>query len=185
MAGPLIAAAVILPIDLDRPTGFHATPLGQIRDSKMLTAKMREEICPCVQDAAVCWGIGVVEVEEIDAMGISAANRLAMERAVWSLPKQPDALLLDAMTIEIGLPQVGLIDGDAKCFSIAAASIIAKVTRDRFMRQCHESDPRYDFSIHKGYCTPGHLERLAKHGPSEIHRRSFSPVALLAESGPF
>jgi ribonuclease HII len=102
-----------------------------------------------------------------------------MERAVWSLPAEADALLIDAFMLDSDLPQHSLIDGDALCLSIAAASVIAKVTRDRIMIEAHAADERYGFDRHKGYGAPSHLEALRRHGPCRIHRRCFAPVAAL------
>jgi ribonuclease HII len=176
MAGPLVAAAVILPSGSD--AGHHeiASTLTDVRDSKLLSPEARERLLPLIRDAALCVGVGIVEVLELDAIGVGAANRLAMERAVGELAMTPDALLLDATTLSLDLPQVGLIKGDARCLSIAAASIVAKVTRDRMMIACHELDPRFGFATHKGYCTVDHLEALRRHGPCVHHRRSFAPV---------
>jgi ribonuclease HII len=175
MAGPLVAAAVVLPpeiaglVDPDR--------LGRIRDSKLLNHRQRLDLVPYIQEIAVAVGVGMVEAEELDQIGVGAANRMAMERAVSRLACFTDALLLDATTIDHHLPQVGLIDGDAKCISIAAASIVAKVTRDRIMIAAGETDPRYGFEIHKGYCTAAHLAAIDLHGPGPIHRRCYAPVA--------
>ena len=135
----------------------------------------------CAEAMAVA--VGVVESDEIDAIGVGPANRLAMERAIEALPIRPEAVILDATTLDIDLPQVGLIDGDARCFSIAAASIVAKVTRDRYMIECHGLDPRFGFSVHKGYCTAEHQAALARHGPCPHHRRSFGPVARARPGG--
>ncbi len=178
MAGPLVAAAVILPAVTEHDRERLAPILGRIRDSKLLTPAEREELLAPICDIAVAVATGMVDAAELDAIGVSAANRLAMERAVLSLPLEPDALLIDATTLDLGMPQVGLIDGDARCLSIAAASIVAKVTRDRLMIDYDARDPRYGFAAHKGYATPAHLEALARYGPSAIHRRSFAPVAM-------
>ena len=118
----------------------------------------------------------MVEAAELDEVGLAAANRLAMERAVLALPVAVDALVLDACVLDLGLPQVGLIDGDATCLSVAAASIVAKVTRDRVMTEACGADPRYGFAGHKGYASALHQERLARHGPGPLHRRCFAPV---------
>jgi len=179
MAGPLLAAAVVLPPEVDGTDGA-ASALSDVRDSKLLTAGQRERLLPDICTVAVGVGVGVVEVGELDLIGVGAANRLAMQRAVLALPVEPDALVLDATTLDLDLPQVGLINGDAICLSIAAASIVAKVTRDRFMVACHEADPRFGFAAHKGYCTEDHLAALALHGPCHLHRRSFAPVGRLS-----
>ena len=124
--------------------------------------------------------LGVVEADELDAIGLGPANRLAMEHAVASLPISPDALLLDAYVLDLDLPQVGLIDGDARCLSIAAASIVAKVTRDRVMTEADRLDPRFGFAAHKGYASALHQERLAHYGPGPLHRRCFAPIGRRA-----
>jgi ribonuclease HII len=174
LAGPLVAAAVIL------PEGAEAIPeLSDLNDSKMLTARARERLAEALQSCARAIGVGLVEPNEIDELGLTAANRIAMERAVWTLPAEADALLLDAFMIDSELPQHGLIDGDALCLSIAAASVIAKVTRDRLMIAAHAADGRYGFDRHKGYGAPSHLEALRRHGPCRLHRRCFAPVAAL------
>lgn len=173
LAGPLIAAAVILPPELASVNSSFAGLL----ESKLLTAAQREVWFEIVIGNAAAVGIGAVEPDELDALGVGPANRIAMERAVCALSTLPGALLLDAMVIESELPQVGIIDGDANCLSIAAASIIAKVTRDRLMCRLHEQDGRYGFVRHKGYGTAAHLEALRQHGPCASHRRSFAPVA--------
>jgi len=173
MAGPLVAAAIMLPVD---ELGEIEGILTGVRDSKMLSPDGRERLYPVICATAIGIGVGVVEVAELDVVGVGNANRLAMERAIGALPLNPDALLLDATTLALELPQVGLIKGDARCLSIAAASIIAKVTRDRMMVAWHEHDPRFGFATHKGYCTADHLDALRRHGPCAIHRRSFAPV---------
>jgi ribonuclease HII len=176
MAGPLVAAAVVLPSEHDCDCGELESVLTGVRDSKVLSPDMRDRLFPVICATALGFGIGIVEVAELDAIGVGAANRLAMERAVGALPLMPDALLLDATTLSLDLPQVGLIRGDALCLSIAAASIVAKVTRDRMMIAWHEHDSRFGFASHKGYCTADHLDALRIHGPCALHRRSFAPV---------
>ena len=174
LAGPLVAAAVVLPAcagwELRRLRGA----LARVRDSKLLTPEQRETILEEVRAAAAAVAIGLVPPDELDAIGLSAANRLAMERAALALAVEPDALLLDACVVDLGLPQVGPIRGDAHCLSIAAASIVAKVTRDRLMVEHDRLDPRYGFALHKGYGTAAHLAALRAHGPGPIHRRSFA-----------
>lgn len=178
MAGPLVAAAVVLPVMSEHDQERLAPILARIRDSKLLTPAEREDLLAPICDIAVAVATGMVGAAELDAVGVAAANRLAMERAVLSLPLEPHALLIDATTLDLGIPQVGLIDGDARCLSIAAASIVAKVTRDRLMIAYDAHHPRYGFAAHKGYATPAHLDALARYGPCALHRRSFAPVAL-------
>jgi ribonuclease HII len=180
MAGPLVAAAVILPPEIDGLDEAAEAALDGVRDSKLLTMEQRERVLPRICETALGIGVGVVEVAELDAIGVGPANRLAMQRAVLALPVEPDALVLDATVLDLDLPQVGLINGDAICLSVAAASIVAKVTRDRFMIECHARDPRFGFAAHKGYCTEDHLAALARHGPCHLHRRSFAPVGRVA-----
>ncbi len=177
MAGPLVAAAIVLPPMTAAERQRLAPVLDRIRDSKVLSPDERERLVEPLTDIALAVAVGLVEAEELDDIGIVAANRLAMERAVLSLPVEPHALLIDATTLDLGLPQVGLIDGDARCLSIAAASILAKVTRDRIMVSHDARDPRYGFAVHKGYATRSHLAALMKHGPSALHRKTFAPVA--------
>lgn len=180
LAGPLVAAAVVLPtsIQADR------RELNGLIDSKQLSAVQREFWFAVVQRKAVCVGVGAVECAELDELGVGPANRIAMERAVLNLTIEPDMLLLDAATVDLGIPQVGFIDGDAICLSIAAASVVAKVTRDRIMANLDREDDRYTFATHKGYGTRGHLDALRRHGPGPMHRRCFAPVAeLIGERG--
>ncbi|MDP9470671.1 MAG: ribonuclease HII [Chloroflexota bacterium] len=174
LAGPLVAAAVALPVGLGETGTALTQALLGVRDSKQLSPRLREKLLAQVLHVAACSAVGVVPPEELDVVGLSAANRIAMERAVLALPVPPDALLLDACIIDLGCPQVGIVDGDARCLSIAAASILAKVTRDRMMVDCHHDDPRYGFNHHKGYGTAAHIAALRKHGLSPLHRHSFA-----------
>lgn len=174
LAGPLVAAAVVLP----RPRRHDQEFWTSLCDSKLLTPAQRARACAEITARAVGVGIGSVDQHLLDQIGISAANRLAMEQAVLALPCLPDALLLDAVVIDLGLPQIGLIDGDAQSASIAAASIVAKVTRDTLMIASDSSWPVYGFGQHKGYGVARHLAALREHGPCPLHRRSFAPVQL-------
>lgn len=168
LAGPVVAAAVILPA--------RCRLLG-INDSKQLTAKDREEAYTTILQQAVAVGIGSADVAEIDQLNILTATRLAMRRAIDQLAPPADYLLIDAVVLPgLKVPTRPIIKGDSLSISIAAASILAKVTRDRLMARYHETFPEYGFLSHKGYGTAEHLERLARHGPCSIHRRTFSPV---------
>jgi ribonuclease HII len=177
MAGPLVAAAVIFPACAGWPLRRLRAALTGVRDSKLLSPEQRQMLLGRIHDAAIAIGTGVVPVEEIDAVGLGPANRMAMERAVLALSVEVDALVIDACVLDLGCPQSGPIDGDALSTSVAAASIVAKVTRDRMMTALGEADPRYGFELHKGYCSPLHKARLRAYGPGPQHRRCFSPVA--------
>lgn len=166
LAGPVVAAAVIL--------GPWRHP--RINDSKKLTPKMREFLHDQIMQHARAVSLGIVSQDEIDRINILEASRLAMKLAVEGLGSEPDALLLDAIRIDHPAPQTALIHGDALSVSIAAASIIAKVTRDRLMPQLDTECPGYGFSLHKGYGTKVHLEALARLGPCKYHRKTFTPV---------
>jgi ribonuclease HII len=173
LAGPVFAAAVVLDPDSCAPW------LDELRDSKLLTAAERERLAEAVRAGALCFGIGWAGVAEIDAVGITIANRRAMCRAIDGLRLRPDLVLIDGPFVtDHALPQRAIVDGDALCASIAAASIIAKVARDALMRDLDHVYPEYGFSSHKGYATPEHLERLARFGPCLQHRRSWRSVQL-------
>jgi ribonuclease HII len=172
LAGPVIAAAVILPLD-----EVHLTCFSGVRDSKQLPPQVREQLYQVIMQDAVAVGIGIGSVELIDERNILQATKYAMRAAIAQLSTQPQALLLDALLLpNVSLPQRSIIKGDISCLSIAAASIIAKVTRDRLMRQLHEQYPDYGFAQHKGYGTEAHLAALQRYGVTPIHRRSFAPV---------
>ncbi len=171
LAGPVVAAAVILPV------GFQSDWLHLVADSKTLTASRREFLYDCLYETAVGVGVGVIDVQTIDMVGIAKATRLAMKMAVKQLVPAPDYLLIDYFRLpEVRMPQKGVTDGDSLCISIASASIIAKVTRDRLMVEFDRTYPGYQFAHHKGYGTRGHLECLQRLGASPIHRCSFQPV---------
>ncbi|MGI9252429.1 MAG: ribonuclease HII [Thermomicrobiales bacterium] len=181
LAGPLVAAAVVFPCAAGARLSRLNRLLAGVRDSKVLTAQTRQSLLQPIHALALGVGVGVVDASELDQIGVAAANRIAMERAVFALPLEPDALLLDACTIDIAIPQSGQIDADATSLTVAAASIIAKVTRDSWMIAEDARDARYAFALHKGYGSALHLSRLAEHGPGPLHRRSFAPVARLCE----
>ena len=172
LAGPVVAAAVILP---------RRCQLAGLNDSKQLTEMERERLYDEIRQRAVGIGVGQASEREIDAINILEATRLAMSRAIQALPAMPDYLLLDAIELSaVSLPQRAIIKGDTLSVSIAAASIVAKVTRDRLMGDYHRQYPQYNFQAHKGYGTAEHLRMLAEHGPCAIHRRSFRPVGEAA-----
>jgi len=175
-AGPVVAAAVVLCHDL---AGL-APPLREACDSKALPPDERERIGALIRRHARAIGVGSMPVEVIDALGVGRANRLAMRAAVEALPVVPDLLLIDWERIPgLAIPQRPLVGGDAICLSIAAASIVAKVTRDRLLVELDARFPGYGFARHKGYGTAGHQAALARLGPCPVHRRSFAPVAQL------
>ena len=167
LAGPVVAAAVILPKNIE-DLGFD--------DSKKLSASKREEIYRLIQEKAIAIGIGIVDADIIDQVNIYQASRLAMQQAVSELKIQPDYLLIDATKIDVNTPQIGIIKGDAKSISIAAASIVAKQVRDQMMQEFDELYPGYDFSNNAGYGTPKHLEGLKSKGICPIHRKTFAPI---------
>lgn len=171
LAGPVVAGVVILPRNPKRPW------VEKIRDSKMLTRLQREEIVPYLEDEALAMQTGVSTSEEIDQLGIVKATCLAMERALNSLVLLPQYLLLDAFPLPgISIPQSAIIKGDAHCLSIASASIVAKVFRDKIMDEEDKVYPGYGFSKNKGYATREHLRMIDEKGPSPIHRYTFSPI---------
>jgi len=171
LAGPVVAAAVILPCQIDAPW------LSLVRDSKQLRPVKRELLFHHLHQTAVALGIGLADHDVIDSLGIVRATQLAMKLAVDQLSPPPETLLIDYMHLpEVELPQKGVKYGDSRCFSIACASIIAKVTRDRLMVELDGVYPGYELTRHKGYGTREHLARLHRLGPSPIHRRSFRPV---------
>jgi ribonuclease HII len=172
LAGPVSVAAVVL------PDGFRHK---RLTDSKQLEEPEREKIFDeLTRKEGICWHVVLVEVEEIDRVNILQATYLGMQRAIAGLTEQPEAVLIDGLPVPgFPLPQEALVKGDARSFSIAAASVIAKVTRDRYMRSAAALHPQYGFERHKGYGTPEHLEALRLHGPCPLHRRSFSPVTQL------
>ena len=170
IAGPVVAGVVILPHPPRRSW------MRGIRDSKALTGPQREELAPIIEREALGAQVGMSTSEEIDRLGIVKATHRAMERALDSLTPAPQHLLLDAFPLPtVPLPQTPIIKGDAHCLSIAAASIVAKVARDRMMDEADELYPGYGFSTNKGYATPDHLRAVEDLGPCPIHRMTFSP----------
>lgn len=173
MAGPVVAAAVIF-----SPEAF----ISGVHDSKQLTHERREELFAPIREHAIAVGVGVSEVDEIDRLNIYWATMQASRRALDALGQVPRHVLVDGRLIPgLALPQTRIVGGDRKSFCIAAASIIAKVTRDRMMLEYDARYPGYGFAQHKGYCTNDHMESLRQLGPSPIHRRSFAPVAASAQ----
>jgi len=174
LAGPVVAAAVVFP-----PRFF----LPDVDDSKRLSAERREQLFPHILRSCLTHGIGIVAVEEIDRINIYQAAMLAMRQALAQLNPAAQHALVDGRRIpNLNLPQTAIVKGDGLSFTIGAASIIAKVVRDRLMRDYHRQFPQYGFDRHKGYPTPAHLEALRQYGACEIHRRSFHPRALKSHS---
>ena len=167
LAGPVVAAAVILPTE---------TTLVGLTDSKKLSKKQREYFFDEIKRQAIAYSIQGSDVSTIDTINIYQATKQAMQLAVENLTTQPDYLLLDAMNLPMEVEQTSLIKGDQKSLSIAAASVLAKVSRDRLMEKLDESYPEYGFSQHAGYGTPTHLQALKQYGVTPAHRRSFQPV---------
>ncbi|MEQ1896565.1 MAG: ribonuclease HII [Vicinamibacterales bacterium] len=170
LAGPVVAAVVVL--DPSR----HIPGLA---DSKLLTPAARERLFAVIASCADAWAVGSASPDEIDQLNIHRASLEAMRRAVLALDPAPDLVLVDAFRIpDLVVPQRAVVHGDRRCAAIAAASIMAKVTRDREMCAFHEFDSRYGFDQHKGYATALHLAAVARHGYSSLHRRSFRPASL-------
>lgn len=182
-AGPVTAGAVILPL----ARGDLPLLLEEVRDSKLCTPLQRERLLPLVQATALAWGAGSASADEIDRYGIIGATRLAMQRALEKLAVRPRALLIDGRYLrlpQVNLPQTSLRRGEWYSLSIAAASIIAKVTRDRLMIEMDDQFPGYGFAAHKGYGTEAHQQALNRLGPSALHRRTFAPVRRRLLEGP-
>lgn len=176
MAGPVVAAAVIM------PEKVKGNWVKQVRDSKQLTPAERELLYPMIQEAARSVGVGFISHEIIDYINILAATRLAMKVAIEQLRPAPEYLLIDYLVVpEIFKPQKGVPGGDSVCFSIACASIIAKVARDHLMDELDGAYPGYGLAQHKGYCTVEHRACLERLGPSPIHRRSWQPIQDLED----
>ncbi len=174
-AGPVSAGAVILPLERRE----LQTVLKEVRDSKLCSALQRDRLFDMIRSVALAVGVGIGSVEEIEELGIVQASLLAMRRALDALPIRPQALLIDGGYMrlrEVGLPQTSLVRGEWHSLSIAAASIIAKVSRDRLMMELDAEYPGYGFAHHKGYGTPQHQLALRELGPCAVHRRSFKPI---------
>ena len=170
LAGPVVAAAVILP---------NNCKIKGLNDSKKIPKKKHEEIFQAVKDNALAIGIGIMDNQVIDQVNIYEATKLAMKEAISQLDPQPEHLLIDAMKLDLPISQTSIIKGDANSLSIAAASIIAKVTRDKIMDNYDQEFPGYDFSQNAGYGTAKHLESLEKNGVTPIHRTSFEPIKTI------
>ncbi len=175
LAGPVVAAAVILD---------DKHPVQGLRDSKALTALKRERLHDLIRARALCCAVGLASVEEIDQLNILQATMLAMQRAVQGLRLAPHKVLVDGNRLPV-LPMLAeaIVKGDSKVRAISAASIVAKVHRDRLCASLHEQYPHYGFDVHKGYPTPKHLATLREHGPCAEHRRSFAPVRACLRVG--
>lgn len=169
LAGPVVVAAAILPIGLYIP---------KLNDSKKLSAKVRDELFDIIKEQAIAYSIAIIDEKTIDRDNIYRATVGGMYKAVGELSPQPQKVLIDAVPLDkLTMPSLSLIKGDAKSASIAAASVLAKVTRDRLMEEYDQRYPEYGFAKHKGYGTADHMAALRKYGPCPIHRRSFAPVA--------
>jgi len=170
LAGPVVAAAVVLHPDRH---------IAGVCDSKTVPSAERERLYDQILSDALAWAVGEADPSEIDRINIHQASLRAMQRAVLRLAPLPDIVLVDAFRVpDLPMAQRGVVHGDRRCSAIAAASIVAKVTRDRQMLDLHGRDPRYGFDRHKGYATADHLEAVARFGYSDVHRRSFRPSTL-------
>lgn len=166
LAGPVVVASVIMPKD---------SMIEGVNDSKKVSEKKREKLYDIILEKAISYGIGIIYQDEIDEINILQATKKGLTEAVEQMKIKPDLIMVDALTgiDTLGIPYQSIIKGDAKCYSISAASIIAKVTRDRIMREWDKVYPEYGFAAHKGYGTAKHIAALKEYGPCEIHRRSF------------
>lgn len=176
LAGPVVAAAVVI-----APADAATSLWAEVRDSKLLSAAQRQALAPRIQQQATTWGVGVADAATIDAVGIAAATRLAMQQAIAALVPTPDHLLIDWVRLpQTPIPQMVQPKADRTMASVAAASILAKVHRDQVMQTYDASYPAYHFGAHKGYGVAAHLAILTTHGPCPIHRHSFAPLARQA-----
>jgi len=172
LAGPVVAAAVVFPASY--------RPIRGVRDSKLLAPAARQRLAVLIRTRALCVGVGAASVHEIDSLNIRRATILAMRRAIERLSVRPAHILVDGLPVpELGCPHEAIVDGDALCHSIAAASIIAKTVRDRLMQRLAQYHPAYAWVTNKGFGTPEHLAALAEHGFTAHHRKSFAPVLQL------
>ncbi|SIT67421.1 ribonuclease HII [Edaphobacillus lindanitolerans] len=169
LAGPVVTAAVILPP--------HAPTLVGLDDSKALTRSERERLAELIRETAVAWSVHVQPAAEIDRLNIYQATKRSMEEAVRALDVRPESVIADAMNLDAGIPCSSVVKADAKSLAVAAASVLAKTERDRYMDRLHERHPVYNFKRNAGYPTPEHLRALEQHGPCPEHRTSFAPVA--------
>lgn len=177
-AGPVVAAAVSLP-----PLGSLHGVLQEVRDSKQLTPVHRERLVPLIEEVALAVGVGLASREEVDGLNVLKASCLAMRRAIEGLPFVPDYLLLDHVALpQVSVEQRSITHGDTLVLSIAAASVVAKVARDRMMVRWAEEYPGYGFERNKGYGTPQHWQALVRLGPTPLHRRTYRPVAAALET---
>jgi len=178
-AGPVVAAAVILPPESDA----LRERLSPVRDSKLLTQRQRDLCYDLVRQHALAYGVGAASAQEIDQLGIVAATQEAMQRALASIPTPADYLLIDALSLpRAAIPQRGIVKGDRLCLSVAAASILAKVTRDRWLVAMDERWPAYGLKRHKGYGTQEHRAALMALGPTPEHRFSYAPIRALCQA---
>ena len=172
LAGPVVAAAVILPL---------GCKIKGLNDSKKIPKKKHQEIYQAVMDKALAVGVGQIDNDIIDQVNIYEATKLAMKEALSKLSLKPDYLLIDAMKLDVEIPQESIIKGDANSLSIAAASIVAKITRDKLMADYDKEFPRYGFAKNAGYGTKSHLQGLERNGVTPIHRKTFEPVKSMCE----
>lgn len=182
LAGPVVAGAVIF-LENSILKFLELVEKTPVRDSKLLSAKQREQAAEMIKKRCFCWAIGTASVAEIDALNIRAASHIAMQRAITALQTTPDILIIDGRPADIShpIPAYNIIKGDQLSYSIAAASILAKVMRDALMRDIDTQFPQYGFASHKGYGAQQHMDALRAHGITEHHRKTYAPVARLTQ----